>query len=260
VRRAFAFLAAAVAATGWSVALPAPVAAQCPLAVVRHDRPYFLYPAPKRPVFQAGASLAGTLMPGCSDVAGGPAPAPTRVKARSIVGVSPDVALVVRGHALVAMGYLPWLPGFPLGGHGVDETKGCRTGAADSVTGTTVFSLAGIRVATGGGPVDVLVDEHTRVAGLTSHGLPYIGDGQRVRVDAVHCGRSLLARRIMANGRIVPATTAEDILGDDWRGGSGTGSSAPQNGWWAGGAAALTAALLGGAIALRRRPGRQHRS
>jgi hypothetical protein len=64
--------------------------------------------------------------------------------------------------------------------------------------------------------VDVFIDVHTHITGLSRHGVPYIGDCQRVRIDAVHCGRELLARRIVPAGRIVPETTAEDVLGQDW--------------------------------------------
>jgi len=53
-----------------------------------------------------------------------------------------------------------------------------------------------------------------------------IGDAQRVRIDAVHCGRELLAHRIVAAGRIVPETTAT---------------------------------IAGGVLVVRRRPGTAHR-
>jgi hypothetical protein len=246
-------------ATGWGVVAPAPASAQCAFVVVRHDRAYFLYGSGRPSEIRPGAVLAETLEPGCSDVGGVPAPAPTPVRARRIAGVPPDVAVLVRGRALVAAGYLPRADRFPLNGITVDETKGCRPGAPGSLRGFARVWPAGIMLASGGEPIDVLVDVHTDVTGLSRRGLPYIGDGQRVRVDAVHCGRKIVARRIVANGRIVPATTAEDILGPDWRGGPSE-TSTSRHGWWAAGAASVTAAVAGGVLVLRRRPGAPHRS
>ncbi len=98
------------------------------------------------------------------------------------------------------------------------------------------------------------------MTGLTRQGLPYIGDGQRVRIDAVHCGREIVARHIVANGPTVPETTAEDILGADWRGGRKSENIARSHALWAAGAAAVIAALAGGVLILRRRTGAPHRS
>ena len=262
MRRAFAVLAAAAAATGWSTAAPVPASASCAFVVVRHDRAYFTYWGPHRPAgIRPGVVLAGTLEPGCSDVGGVPAPVPTRVGARRIAGVPTEVALLVRGQALIAIGYLPQVRGFPLHGPVVDETRGCRLGAPASLTGVAHAWPAGITFAAASGrrPIDVFVDGNTRIGGLSGHGLPYIGDGQRVRIKAVHCGRKIVARRISANGPIVPATTAEDILGPDWRGGPSIVTSARHNRWWAAGAAAVTAAVAGGVLILRRRPAGPHR-
>jgi hypothetical protein len=104
------------------------------------------------------------------------------------------------------------------------------------------------------------MDQHTRVDGLFRGGVPYIGDGQRVRIDALRCGWRVVARHIVANGPIVSATTAEDILGTDWRGGPRIETSARRHRWWAAGAATVTAAFAGGALVLRRRTGAPHRS
>jgi hypothetical protein len=246
-------------AIGSGVAVPVPASAQCAFIVVRHDRAYFLYGAHGHSRIRPGPPLVGTLEPGCSDVPGVPAPAATRVRARRIVGVSPAVAVVVRGQALVAMGYLPQAPGFPLPGLG-DRPKRCRIGAPASLTGTAHFFAAGIQLAAGGRPVDVFLDARTRVTGLTRHGLPYIGEGQRVRIDAVHCGREIVARHIVANGPIVPETAAEDFLGADWRGGRTSENVARSHASWAAGAAAVIAALAGGVLLLRRRTRAPHRS
>ena len=112
----------------------------------------------------------------------------------------------------------------------------------------------------GGQAVDVYVDVHTRITGLSRHGLPYIGKGQRVRIDAVRCGRELLARRIAAPGPIVPLTTAEDVLGAGWRGGPSLETSVRRHGGVTAGVAAAAVALAGGVLVLRRRPGAPPRS
>jgi hypothetical protein len=251
--------ATAAVTTGWGVAASVPASAQCAFIVVRHDRAYFLYGAHGPSKVRPGEALRDTLEPGCSDVAGVPAPAPTRVKARRIAGVSPDVAVLVHGQVLVNMGYLPQTPGFPVPGLG-DRPKRCRSGVPASLTGAAHFFAGGIQVAAGGRPSDVYLDARTRVTGLTRRGLPYIGEGQRVRIDAVHCGRELVARRIVANGPIVPEATAEDILGQDWRGQAGVDATARSYAWWAAAAAAVAVALTAGLLVLRRRPGAAHRS
>jgi hypothetical protein len=81
-----------------------------------------------------------------------------------------------------------------------------------------------------------------------------------VRIDAVHCGRKVVARRIVPAGRIVPETTAEEILGDGWRGGSSGETFAHRHAWSAAGLGAVAAALTGCVLMLRRRPGAARRS
>ena len=82
------------------------------------------------------------------------------------------------------------------------------------------------------GAAQVFVDGHTRIDGLTHNGQPYIGDGQLVRVDARFCRcRARSARRSSPAGscppgRSSPPSTAEDILGADWRGWPGVVSRA----------------------------------
>jgi hypothetical protein len=46
----------------------------------------------------------------------------------------------------------------------------------------------------------------------------HIGPGEAVRIDARRCGRMIVARRVVAAGPLVPASTAEDIFGTGWRG------------------------------------------
>ena len=266
MRRAYVVLAAVAAVTGWSVALPAPAAASCAFVVVRHDRAYFQLWSPRVvPDLRPGSALAGAVEPGCNDT-GGAVPGPTRVGARQVAGVSPDVAILVRGQLLVAVGYLPDVRGFPVHGPVVDQTPACRRhGVELSLTGVARAAPGGIAVANVHATyplplVDhqvttLLMDRHTRIDGLARGGLPYIGDGQRVRIDGLRCGWRVVARRIVARGPVVPATTAEDILGEDWRGGPSLVTSAGRNRWWVAGGLAVMAAVAGGLLALRRHPG-----
>jgi len=66
-----------------------------------------------------------------------------------------------------------------------------------------------------------LPGSHRRHPDRARYGLPYIGAGQRVRVETVRCERRIVARRIARAGRIVAPTTAECWLGSHWRGDPG---------------------------------------
>ena len=214
-----------------------------------HDAAYFDYVASALPP-SAGRPLPGAVAPGCNDTGGDPPP-PTRVAARAIEGVSPAAALLHGHRILVALGYFPR----------ARRTEPCTIAGRVTVTGHAHPAPAFLTVgrSSGGHVVDVYIDVHTHITGLSRHGVPYIGDGQRVRIDAVHCGRELLARRIVPAGRIVPETTAEDVLGQDWRGGPSIETSARRHGWVTAGTAAVAAAIAGGALVVRRRPGTAHR-
>jgi len=108
------------------------------------------------------------------------------------------------------------------------------------------------------GAARIDVDRHTLVDGLARRGQPYIGEGQLVHVDARFCkvpgsiGTKIVARRIAPAGPIVPPSTAEDVLGVDWRRSRADAIVAPHGyGWQAGVALVLTAAV--GALLLARR-------
>ncbi len=134
---------------------------------------------------------------------------------------------------MVAAGYFPQLPAFPLVPPGApfDATRTCRLGPALVLTGralpgTGMLNLGHVRSSLPERLFDHMlinleVDAHTRITGLARNGLPYIGTGQRVRIAARRCGGSVVARTIAPAGPIVRASTAEDILGADWRGGGG---------------------------------------
>ena len=226
----FAFLAmlaalAAVAMTGGATRAQA----SCVYVIVWHDTAYFgFYSLEQLPGTRAGMPIDGAITPDCADT-GGPPGSPTDAKASRIQGLSPDVAIVSGGTTLVAEGYLPQLRSFPLrrrDSASPDETRNCTTGPPVVINGTADGALFGLSVrrASGGVVSNLFIDSHTRVVGLRRHGLPFIGDGQRVRLVAVPCqvkganGPKLVVRRITAAGPIVGQASAKRVLGKDWDG------------------------------------------
>jgi hypothetical protein len=237
MRRMLFALTLALAALAASAGRPPPARAGCVAMVVWHDRAYMAYwSRPAAPPVRAGARLRGALEPGCSDT-GGPVPSPTRVGARTVAGVPAAVAILSRGVLMVAIGYFPQVRGFPLVRPGApvrDATRNCRLGGPVSITGTADPSIgrlalhharatAHIRVFSGTF-FDLEIDGHTRMPGLARGGIAYIGTDQRVRVDGRFCqvpgaeGPLVVARTIVPAGPVVPASTAEDVLGSHWRG------------------------------------------
>jgi hypothetical protein len=158
-------------------------------------------------------------------------PSPSPVGARAIAGVPPQLALLSTGGVHVPTGVFPQLPGFPIRSGPVDdETQTCHVTANVRASGHVLpgsgeVDLADVRSSRPLQLVDhrllVLVDVHTRIAGLDRYGVPYIGRRQAVRIDAVRCGHMIVATRIVPGGPITPVATAEDVLGPHWRGGGG---------------------------------------
>lgn len=173
------------------------------------------------PGTRAGTPIGGAVTPDCADTGGSPG-SPTDIHASRIRGLSPDVAIVSGGSVLVAAGYLPQLPSFPLqrpGSSPADLTRNCTTGPPVPVDGTADGGFSGLAVRRApGGLVRLDLDSGTRIVGLSRHGLPFIGAGQHVHVTAVHCGTKLVARRITAAGPVVGEAPASRVLGDDWDG------------------------------------------
>jgi hypothetical protein len=66
------------------------------------------------------------------------------------------------------------------------------------------------------GAAQMFPDGHTRIEGLKRNGLPYIGEGQLLRVDARFCtvpgsvDTKIVARHIVPAGPIIAPSTAED--------------------------------------------------
>lgn len=116
----------------------------------------------------------------------------------------------------------------------VDETRGCAPGGPVRITGRAHLGFGLINVSVDdstvrlhhleSGMAQIFPDGHTRFDELSRNGFPYIGERQLVRVDARFykvpgsIGNKIVARHIAAAGPIVPPSTAEDVLGADWRG------------------------------------------
>lgn len=228
---------AAVAASFGAVRAPDRADASCMEIVVWHDVAYAgpWNPANLPPI-DTGRHLRGAVEPDCADT-GGPAAAPTPVQASSIDGVPPSVAIWAFGGPLIASGYFPRQPGFPiaLAGRAVDdETVGCRLGDAVTVDGKAEAGFGGLAVVVsrsseplrliGGRVLPLFLDGHTRIVGSSREGVPYIGGGQKVHVEARTCqvqgavGPKIVARTVIASGPIPPPPSAEAVLGADWAG------------------------------------------
>ena len=240
MRRSLFALTIVLAATAVFGARPQAARASCAAVIVWHDRAYFQYwSVAAAPHADPGPSLRGPVQPGCNDT-GGDVPAPSPVGATAIRGVSTDVAILSQGGILIAPGYFPQVAGFPLVRRGApveDETRNCRLGAPLTLSGRALpstgrLSLRDVRSSrpvrlSGHDFIDLVVDGRTHLEGLTHNGIPYVGTGQAVRIQGRFCrvpgsvGLVVIARRIARAGPVVPASTAEDILGGHWRGRAG---------------------------------------
>jgi|tagenome__1003787_1003787.scaffolds.fasta_scaffold20710458_2 hypothetical protein len=237
--RRIALIVALLAALAGGAVVPRQAHAACILVVVWHDQAYFAIGSPET-LPAAGAAVHGAVEPGCNDTGGGITELPTPVAARRVAGVPPGLALLVRDTVLVAHGYIAGLP--TAATLPTDATRGCRLGGPVRITGPANVGLGSLSVPVSDstvrlhhllrGAAHIVVDGGTRIEGLVRRGQAYIGEGQLVQVDARFCmvpgsiGTKIVARHITPAGPIVPASTAEDILGDDWRGKPGIVSKA----------------------------------
>jgi hypothetical protein len=215
--RRIALVAAVLAGlVGGAVAPPA-ARASCGFIVVWHDRAYSGYWGRGQVDARPDAVIHGAEEPGCNDTVGADEH-PTAVPARKIAGIPPSVAILSGGEPLVAYGYFPGVPGFPLDAGGPPADVGLGA-IGVHVNQSTVHLHHLLR-----GSAQVFIDARTSFDGLQRDGFPYLGQGQLVRVDARFCkvpgsiGTKIVARRIAAAGPIVPPSTAETVLGPDWRG------------------------------------------
>ena len=230
-------IVAAVLAGLAGVGVAAPSAhAGCAFITVWHDRAYWGSGGGPAQASPGGTVLEGAVEPGCNDTVGANEH-PTPVAARSIPGIPSAVAIFSQGSMFVGSGY--FIERYPVGSKGagvaiVDETRGCALGGPVRITGRAHLGLGLINVSVDdstvrlhhleSGMAQMFPDGHTQFQGLTRNGFPYIGEGQRVRVDARFCkvpgsvGTKIVARHIVPAGPIVAPSTAEDILGADWRG------------------------------------------
>ncbi|HET7170058.1 MAG TPA: hypothetical protein VFI18_00315 [Gaiellales bacterium] len=264
-----ALVVAVLAGLAGGAAVPPAAGAACGLIVVWHDRAYWGFGG--GPAESDGKRLDGAVEPGCNDTAGANE-RPSAVAARTIPAVPPAVAIFSEGHTLVASGYFIEPSDLRVGDAAVpihDETRGCALGGPVRIVGPAHpgFGLIDVTVDRTTvrlhhllhGAALMFPDGRTRFEGLERNGLPYIAEGQRVRVDARFCkvpgsiGTKIVARRISPAGPIVAPTTAEDVLGADWRGTSGIVARATGGHSWAGYAALVLLAAVAALLILRRR-------
>jgi hypothetical protein len=253
MKRALGILAlGAVVSMAAGAAVPDRALAGCAVAVVWHDTSYFQsFGRGQAPPADPGRRLHGAVAPGCNDT-GGATPSPTSVGARAIRGVPTAVAILSHGGILIAPGYFPQAAGFPLirpGAPVEDETRNCRLGAPLTLSGRALpdtgrLNLGDVRSSrrlrlSGDEFIGLVIDGRTQLTGLIRDGIPYVGNGQAVRIEGQFCrvpgsvGPVVIARRIAAAGPIVPPSTAEDILGGGWRGGGGAVKQFGGVGWTA---------------------------
>jgi hypothetical protein len=173
--------------------------------------------------------LPSTLMlgtggrPTCRDSNGGEAGASTTVDVRRLAGVGPRVAVAVGGEpnvAYLARGYFIQLASHPLHAalewspRSLNELTGCaksppmrlegiaRPGGALVVEVSKRDEVASRYV---GHEAFLFVDSYTQIEGFSRNGLPYIGPGTRVAVEAVAClWRNGTLRKVVPR-RISPA-------------------------------------------------------
>jgi hypothetical protein len=247
--------------------------AACAYILVWHDRVYSGFGGPNQPPVEPGQPVAGALFPACNDTVGANEHA-TCAPARRVAGIPPSVVLLSGQETVAAFGYFPQLPGFPVGNGAppVDETRGCRLGGPVRISGPVALGLGLISVHVRQttvhlhhllrGSAQIFVDRHTRFSGLSRNGLPYVGQGQLVRVDARFCkvpgsiGNKIVARRIVPAGPIVPEATAEDVLGPVWRGRPDDAIVAAHGYGREAGVALVLAAGVGAVLLARRRSAR----
>jgi hypothetical protein len=268
--RRIALVALVLAGLAGGAVAPPSAHASCAYILVWHDRAYSGFGGPNQRPVEAGQPVTGALFPACNDT-GGANEHPTSAPARRVAGVPPSVVLLSGHETVAAFGYFPQLPGFPVdnGAPPVDETRGCRLGGLVRISGPAGLGLGLINVHVRRttvhlhhllrGSAQIFVDLHTRFSGLSRHGLPYVGQGQLVRVNARFCkvpgsiGNKIVARRISAAGPIVGPATAADILGPAWDGGHGLGSRATGGRRWAAFVVIALALVAGGTILARHR-------
>lgn len=278
MRRSLFAVTLVLAATAVFASGPQAARASCAAVIVWHDRAYFQYwSLAAAPHADPGPSLRGPVQPGCNDT-GGDVPSPSSVGARAIRGVSTDVAILSQGGILIAPGYFPQVAGFPLVRRGApveDETRNCRLGAPLTLSGRALPSTGrlNLRDVRSSRPVrlsgrefsDLVVDGRTHLEGLTHNGIPYVGNGQAVRIEGQFCrvpgsvGPVVIARRITRAGPLVMPSTAEDILGAHWHGSPGAvaDGGGPRHVF---AAVAVLAIALGGWLLVRARRSRSSAS
>jgi hypothetical protein len=172
--------------------------AGCAAVVVRSDETYFGVDHGNLP--PPGEALEDGEVPGCDD--GGGPEAGRDVRLTAVSGVPPEVAVYAEGQSgsiYLNPGYLLELPSHPLHeafygrpGRPLRRAKGKSCALEGEIT-----SLDTLTVNAPDGEQWITVDARTRIDGLQRDGLPYLREGDRVRIEGKGCHEAvMLAQRI----------------------------------------------------------------
>jgi hypothetical protein len=169
----------------------------CAAAVVRDGVLYRGTGESARGLRSGQAIEEGFVSPACNDTGGNDPDRPTRVFA--VRGVSPELAVIDDGSLYVNVGYFTELPDHPLHDRfhgGPDRPRRKPRGSRCAVDGRVLETFSVLWAETDRGRVTVGVDVRTRIEGFDRAGLPYLQEGDAIRIRG-RCGDEfVLARRI----------------------------------------------------------------
>ena len=176
------------------------VSGLCGSDLIWHDRAYYAVPVEGLPA--SGEPLGVGGVPSCTDVLGGETGASRAVEVSALAGIEPKLAVGVvdeprRGY--VAAGYFVQLPTHPLHFVLAERTPECGGSHRLRLVGYVERNDGSLTLqAASGDTVVLLVGSRTRILGLSRGGLPYVGLGRKIQVEAVRCaGHRLLALRVI---------------------------------------------------------------
>jgi hypothetical protein len=134
------------------------------------------------------ASAEEAARPGCND--GGPIESDTMIEARHMRGVAPEVALYAGEDAYVNVGYFTELPEHPLHRqfHGApDRPRRRARGEPCQIEGRVLETTFSLMVRAADQRISVAVDARTTIAGFDRAGLPYLEEGDKLRIGGRAC-------------------------------------------------------------------------
>jgi Family of unknown function (DUF6281) len=164
----------------------------CAAAIVFEDALY-LGAGDEKGAPRPGKRAGEAVYPGCDD--GGGAEPDTPVNVRAVRGVPNSVALYADGDLYVNHGYPTALPEHPLHAQ-LDGGRRARVRGRRCRLEGEILMLQPLWVRAGGRRVNVVIDRRTEIHGFDRGGLPYLEEGDRIRIEARGCRGNAVARRI----------------------------------------------------------------